>query len=145
MNPLLEQTLVFIFMLVVSIVVRYFRSPGRGVIAVISSFAVKSLSIKEIVLLARTQADRSGFIKDYYDFKHKNILSLIKGVSAIIVLNLGVIIKGGLENPPNESPYTMQLISITGLLSLINILYFLRLNKCIKEFSTAIKLYSLLK
>lgn len=109
---------------------------------------IKSLSLREILLLSLSSNDRVGFIKDYYDFRHKNISSLIKGISSIILLNLGVIIKNYFEQKaPNVTynPNEYILIILTIALITINIRYFIKLNDCVKDFNRAVKFYELLK
>jgi hypothetical protein len=109
---------------------------------------VKSLSLKEILILSRSTNDRLSFIKDYYDFKHKNIALIIKGISSVIILNFGVLVKNHFDMSLSSPIYNRDdklLIMLTLLLLLFNIWYIIKLNDCVKEFKRAVKFYELLK
>lgn len=109
---------------------------------------VNSLSLREIVLLSFSKSDRTSFIKDYYDFKHKNISSMIKGISSVIILNLSVIIKNHFDkslDPKDYNPNDVWLVVLTSILIIINVRHIIKLNECIREFNLTVKIYELLK
>lgn len=113
-----------------------------------SYFFIKSLSLIDIILLSLSKDDRTGFIKDFYDFKHQNLIVLIKGISSVIILNLGIIFGnyfGDKERDIIKNEYDYILIILTFILVVINVRYFIKLNECVAEFNKAVKLYGLLK
>ena len=129
---------------------RYWQS-FRWILPITSFFSfqlVNSLSLGEIFLLSRSANDRIGFIKDYYDFRHKNLSSVIKGISSVIILNLGVIIKNHYDksiSPQSYNPDDNILVFLTLILVVINVRQIIKLNDCVREFSLAVKLYETLK
>jgi hypothetical protein len=109
---------------------------------------IKSLSLREILLLSFSANDRVGFIKDYYDFRHKNISSMIKGLSSVILLNSGVLIKNHFEAKATTVMYNSNefiLIILTIVLITINVRYFIKLNDCVRDFKKAVRFYEFLK
>lgn len=113
-----------------------------------SYFLIKSLSLSDLFLMSLSNDDRTEFIKNFYDFKHENISTLIKGISSIILLNLGIIFNNYFESKGNDvihNKYDYILILLTFVLIVINIRYFLKLNECVREFNKAVKFYDLIK
>ncbi len=107
-----------------------------------------SLTFYEIYFLSKSTSDRVSFLKDYHDFKHKNISSLIKGISSIIVLNIGIVIKNTFEKGLELKNYRNEdtlLIFLTLILIAVNIRYVIKLNDCVREFRLAVRMYETLK
>ena len=106
-----------------------------------------SLTVQELVIMSLSKDDRGSFIKDYFDFKRQNISSIIKGISAIILISVSLIAGHffGTVDQKAKLPDVTGLIVATAAILLTNLYFLLKLNQTIDEFSNTMNLYERLK
>jgi hypothetical protein len=130
--------------LAISILCFYTEIIGKGV--QIYSFFIAPLSFYDVYILAKSTVDKAIMVKDYFDFRHKNITTCIKGTSALIIVTLGALLKSVFDNM-ESMPNNIQISLSFGILVLliINSYLFYLLNSCIKDYKNAIILLERLK
>lgn len=100
----------------------------------------QSLSMAEINVLKTSKHDANGFIKEFYDFKYKNISTCLKGTTSVFALCVGSLVKIAFENSnfnPWNTPHLL-LTMIVFLLIIINALLVSELVSCNAEYAHAI-------
>ncbi|SDJ96634.1 hypothetical protein [Flavobacterium noncentrifugens] len=109
-------------------------------------FSIGSMPLRDLAILAISNEDRTTYIKDFFDFRYQNISSIIKGISAVIVVNVGVFLEVLYGKDGNFTFWNhWPLIASILALSLCNLWYFNKLKLCVKDFRKAIILYEIIK
>jgi hypothetical protein len=141
-------------LIIVYIAFLLFLEAGAPIFSISSTTLVRasaslfnSLSIMDIIHLANSSEDRSDVIKEFYDWKQKNFLFIIKGFAVLIVVNGGAIVKKGfmLQGFAQLPGIYWELAYCTGFLLGITSILIYRLRRIPSEYLDAMLVYNALK
>lgn len=126
-------TLVGVF---IATLISFFRNDLLGPVR------IQSLTIAQINTLRASAHDANAFIKEYYDFKHKNISTYLKGTASVFLICAGSLVKITFEDQKFQlKGEHILLLVLSSLLILINTLIASELNRCNTEYATAVMEY----
>jgi len=84
---------------------------------------IQSISANQLNVLKVSQHDANTFIKEFYDFKHKNISTCLKGTASVFAICTATLLKISFEDSAFSHLATSHylLIGIVVLLIIVNI------------------------
>jgi hypothetical protein len=111
---------------------------------------LQSLSLDDLLVLARSTNDRTDVIKEFYDWQHKLLLAVITGVIGFIAANIVLVVKamvGREEATKAVAPFLDKWEVAAGFALVLVFLMFLtlsllsRLARIPEEYRVSITLY----
>lgn len=149
----------FLFILFVIITLAYFvfsdihRSPRKQIFT-LRTFSIRSISFIDLFILATSSEDRADAIKEYYDWNHATILSLMKMILGFLLGKIALLIelsRSFIQEPRSFLTDDQELILrlILGIalfiLVIIQVILLGKLRTLPREYMDAVKVYSLLR